>query len=80
MGVEILSSGVTRIGEAAGDVWRHLNERGSVSMTRIAVDLGHSRDLVMLALGWLAREGKIDIAEEGRKRTVSLREPNNNTL
>ena len=29
-------------------------------------------DVVMQALGWLAREDKIDI-EDGRSRTVSLR-------
>jgi hypothetical protein len=27
----------------------------------------------MQAIGWLAREDKIDIAEEGRSRVVSLR-------
>jgi hypothetical protein len=31
------------------------------------------RDVVMQALGWLAREEKLDIEEDGRTRTVSLK-------
>jgi hypothetical protein len=73
MGVEILSPFVAKIGETAGDVWRHLEIQGPTSLTAIAVELGQPRDLVMLALGWLAREDKIDIVEESRKRTVSLK-------
>jgi len=35
--------------------------------------VGEPRDLVMQALGWLAREDKLSIEEEGRSRILSLK-------
>jgi hypothetical protein len=64
---------VEQIGETAGDVWRLLTDRGSLSMAQIVKQLDAPRDLVMMALGWLAREDKIAIDNESRGRTVSLR-------
>jgi hypothetical protein len=42
-------------------------------MAKLVKGVGEPRDTVMQALGWLAREDKISIAEEGRSRVVSLR-------
>ncbi|HVA51096.1 MAG TPA: winged helix-turn-helix domain-containing protein [Pirellulales bacterium] len=63
-----------QIGETAGVIWRLLDERGPLSMAQVVKQSGEPRDLVMLALGWLAREDKIAIDGESRGRTVSLRE------
>ncbi len=65
--------GVARIGEAAGLVWKHLNESGPLSVTKLVKEIEAPRDLVMQALGWLAREDKIAIDEENRSRVVSLK-------
>lgn len=64
---------VTLVGETAGQVWQSLAEDGPLSMNRLVKHVREPRDIVMQALGWLAREGKIEIEEEGRKRVVSLR-------
>lgn len=64
---------VTHIGDTAGTVWRVLSEDGPLSMARLVKAVGEPRDTVMQALGWLAREEKISIEEEGRSRIVSLR-------
>ena len=64
---------VPRIGEVAGVIWRVLSENGPVSTTKLIKAVGEPRDTVMQALGWLAREEKIDIQDEGRNRMVSLR-------
>jgi len=64
---------VKHIGEMAGAVWRILDNEGSLSMAKLVKTVGEPRDSVMQALGWLAREGKIWIEEEGRSRVVSLR-------
>ena len=61
------------IGETAGEVWKILAKDGSLSMAKLVKAVGGPRDSVMQALGWLAREGKIWIEEEGRSRIVSLR-------
>jgi hypothetical protein len=69
-----MSSPVQQIGEAAGAVWHALNENGPLSYAKIVDRVGGNRDLVMQAVGWLAREGKVEITETKRGRVVALRE------
>lgn len=64
---------VTHIGETAGAVWRALSTNGRMSLAKVVKAVGEPRDTVMQALGWLAREDKIMIEDEGRSRIVSLR-------
>jgi len=66
-------SHVEHIGKTAGLVWKILSENGPLSMAKLVKAVGGPRDVVMQALGWLAREGKIQIEEDGRTRKVSLR-------
>jgi len=66
-------SQVAHIGETAGVVWKILKENGPLSMAKLVKAVGGPRDVVMQALGWLARENKIWIEEDGRSRVVSLR-------
>ena len=66
-------SHVANIGDTAGDVWKILDKEGPLTMAKLVKAVGGSRDVVMQALGWLAREGKISIEEDGRSRIVSLR-------
>jgi hypothetical protein len=63
---------VSQIGETAGTIWRVLSENGPLSMAKLVKAVGEPRDAVMQGLGWLAREGKVSIDEEGRNRMVSL--------
>ena len=65
---------VSLIGDTAGAVWKTLSEDGPMSLAKLVKRVGRPRDTVMQALGWLAREEKILIEEEGRSRVVSLRE------
>ena len=65
--------GVGQIGEAAGQVWHLLDANGPKSLTKLVKETEIPRDLLMQALGWLAREDKINIDGDGRSRTVSLR-------
>jgi hypothetical protein len=62
-----------QIGETAGLVWRALDDGGPMSLAKLVKSVGAPRDLVMQALGWLAREDKIAIEDTNRGRTVSLR-------
>jgi hypothetical protein len=64
---------VASIGEMAGEVWSTLSENGPMTMAKLVKAIGEPRDTVMQALGWLAREDKINIVEENRSRVVSLR-------
>ena len=64
---------VVQIGETAGLVWKALSEKGPLSIAKLIKMVGEPRDLVMQAIGWLAREDKISIEDQGRSRVVSLR-------
>jgi hypothetical protein len=65
-------SNVASIGETAGVIWRVLSEKGPLSLAKLVKAVDEPRDAVMQGLGWLAREGKVDIDDEGRNRMVSL--------
>ena len=45
-----------------------------MTIAKLIKATGEPRDNVMQALGWLAREGKISIDDDGRNRMVSLLE------
>ena len=67
------ASCVAQIGETAGVVWKTLADNGSMSMAKLVKSVGGPRDLVMQAIGWLAREDKLNIEDHRRSRVVSLR-------
>ncbi|MBX3414223.1 MAG: winged helix-turn-helix domain-containing protein [Pirellulales bacterium] len=66
-------TGVDQIGETAGVVWRILAEQGPLSLAKLVKEADLHRDLVMQAIGWLAREDKVTIEEEARTKIVYLR-------
>jgi len=66
------ATSIEQIGETAGNVWRVLSETGPLSLTKLTKEVDAPKDLVMQALGWLAREDKITIEEDGRTKMVSL--------
>jgi len=66
-------SALDQIGETAGLVWHYLHQNGPVSLTKLVKDVDAPRDVVMQALGWLAREDKLVIDESSRTKTVSLK-------
>lgn len=59
------------IGEAAGVVWRYLDTRGETTVTKLKQDTKLSDQALLMALGWLAREGKLTLTKD--KRTVNAR-------
>ena len=64
---------IEQIGETAGEVWHLLaDEREPISLAQLAKRIDQPRDVVMQAIGWLAREDKLIIEENGRTRYVSL--------
>lgn len=65
---------VEQIGDAAGLLWHHLHENGPRTLTQLAKEIDAPRDVIMQAVGWLAREDKLTIDEERSKKTVALRD------
>lgn len=66
-------SSCDQIGEIAGEVWNVLSEKNEQSMTAIKNSIDAPADLVAAAVGWLAREDKLDFKATGRSVKVSLR-------
>ncbi len=63
---------VEDIGYAAGQVWDYLWTQGPVSISRVTREVEGGQRLVLLAMGWLAREGKLEFREEERRQVVQL--------
>jgi DNA-binding IclR family transcriptional regulator len=63
-----------RIGELAGDVWDHLQEKGEQSVSAVSRALDAPQTKVNMALGWLAREGKLEFNAEGRGTLIQNRD------
>ena len=61
------------IGDVAGDVWRLLTDQGEQSLAAIKKAIDAPTDVVMAAVGWLAREDKLEFKRSGRSVKVSLR-------
>ena len=64
---------ITEIGIAAGDIWHYLDERGSATLDQLARGVGKPRELLLMSLGWLAREGHITLGnpETGYRASLS---------
>jgi hypothetical protein len=66
---------ITEIGIVAGVIWSYLDGRKEpVRMDDVIGQLQKERDLVLMSIGWLAREGHIVLAGESPDYTVSLSE------
>jgi hypothetical protein len=64
---------ISQIGETAGEIWHVLDTKGTLTIAKLVKEVDAPRDTIMQALGWLAREEKINIDEDARTRVVSLR-------
>jgi hypothetical protein len=62
----------TRIGEMSGRVWKVLGEKEAVAVSRLPQLLKEKGEVVYQALGWLAKEDKIEFHKKEGKTFVSL--------
>ena len=68
------TSHVAQVGETAGVIWTILAEKGPLTVAKLVKEAALPRDLVMQALGWLAREDKVAVEEDARTKVVSLKQ------
>ncbi len=59
-----------QVGETAGQVWQLLNSEGPQTLAQLKKKLNGTSELLDFAIGWLAREDKIEITAE--KKTVRI--------
>ncbi len=64
---------IQQIGEVAGKVWHTLDEEGQLRVSALQRQIGVAPALLHMALGWLAREDKIEVEPAGRSYRVRLK-------
>jgi hypothetical protein len=60
------------IGQTAGDIWRYLSTHGHASKNRLKNAIPENSDVVMMAIGWLAREGKLEFTQVRNSLRIGL--------
>jgi hypothetical protein len=64
---------ITRIGLVAGDIWNYLDSRDkAASLEDVIVSVNKGRDIILMSIGWLAREGHITLEGSGPDYLVRL--------
>ncbi len=63
---------ITEIGIVAGEIWQFLDGKKSVTADELTKELKRPRELVMMSLGWLAREGYITLWISGSDYSAAL--------
>jgi winged helix-turn-helix protein DUF2582 len=62
-----------QVGETAGKIWHALSSAGPQTLAQLKKRLNGSSELLSFALGWLAREDKIEIIQDKRSFRVQLK-------
>lgn len=62
-----------QVGESAGKVWQVLHNEGPQTQAQLKKKLNVPSELLSLAVGWLAREDKVDIIQEKKGFLVQLK-------
>jgi winged helix-turn-helix protein DUF2582 len=62
-----------KIGETAGKVWQLLSRDGPQTLAQTKKKLGVTGDLLNFAIGWLAREDKVDVSRDKKDIRVQLK-------
>jgi Winged helix-turn-helix domain (DUF2582) len=65
---------IKTIGETAGLVWNFLQSHGESSLSSVEKGIQAPKSMVSMAVGWLAREGKIEVKDQKRAVRISLRD------
>ncbi|OGW80681.1 MAG: hypothetical protein A3G33_08910 [Omnitrophica bacterium RIFCSPLOWO2_12_FULL_44_17] len=55
---------IMRIGITAGDIWHYLDKHQSATLEDLVKGTNKPRELILMSLGWLAREGHINLGDE----------------
>jgi hypothetical protein len=62
-----------KVGEAAGKVWQALSAEGPQTVAQLKKQLNGTSEVVNFALGWLAREDKVEIIQDKKTFKIKLK-------
>lgn len=61
------------IGETAGKIWDALSANGESTIAKLRKEVDADAFIVNAAIGWLAREDKIELSKSGNSVKVGLK-------
>ena len=61
------------IGSVAGAVWHYLEKHSEATVTKLTREIGENERTVLMAIGWLAREGKLDFEKRKQGTYITLK-------
>lgn len=61
------------VGHTAGIVWHQLSDNGPLTLAQLKKKLNGEGDVLQFAIGWLAREDKVQIVPEKKTFRVTLK-------
>ena len=64
---------ITEIGIVAGDIWHYLDQHKTSKLSELVSGIDKNKNVVLMSLGWLAREGHVIMEDLGGDYTITLR-------
>ncbi len=62
-----------QVGETAGKVWQVLDGEGPQTLDQLKKKLNGGGEILNFAIGWLAREDKVEITPEKKSLRIQLK-------
>ncbi len=63
---------ITEIGIIAGEIWQYLDKHQSATLSELVQGLKQPQHTILMSLGWLAREGHVNLSNESGDFVVQL--------
>ena len=63
---------INTIGEVAGQIYQILEKNGESTVTKLKTATKANDFILSAAIGWLARENKVQVTQSGKSVKVSL--------
>lgn len=64
---------ITEIGIVAGEIWNFLDKHDEATLQELVSGIEKPRELVLMSLGWLAREGHVSVVYENNEYRINFR-------
>lgn len=64
---------ITQISVNAGVIWEYLDRKGEVELSDLLLSLSESKELLLMSLGWLVKEGHVLLTSDARNRRLFVK-------
>ena len=64
---------ITEIGIVAGEIWQTLDQVDRCDVEQLSAALKRPRELILMSLGWLCREGHVRLSRQDDGYVASLK-------